>query len=291
MRPMTTDIPAAASAPPDATRIAFSLGDDLWVYDLARKVRTQITTGIQARGPQWTPDGRFIVFSTFTNVAWIPSDGGSAPQPLLRPKASVVRWPTMIHGDGAGMRLAFQELEVGGTGEWDLWSVPVAIASSGLRASDPEPFLKTTYDERQLTFSRDGRWVAYSSTESGGHNEIYVRAFPDDGRRWKISDGGGTLPQFSQDSAALFFQAADRTLMIVPYGISSAGFVPGPPRLWSSQPMIGPTGPRLYSVARGPRVVALVADADSERRSRHVVTLWTNFLDQLGRRPATASRR
>src|SRR5262245_18372632 len=87
-------------------------------------------------------------------------------------------------------------------------------------------------------------------------------------------------------------QAANRTLMIVPYGITSAGFVPGSPRIWSSQPMVGPRGPKVYSVAaHGPRVVALVADPDSESRSRHTMTLWTNFLDQLGHRPTTASRR
>jgi len=288
-----SDAYVGPSLSPDATRIAFSLGDDIWVYDVARKIRTQITKGIQATQPQWTPDGRFLVFSTFTNIAWVPSDGGSAPQPLLPPKASVVRCPTMIHGgDGGGMRLAFMQLEIGRKEGWDVWSVPITSATPGLRASNPEPFLTTTYDERQLTFSRDGRWVAYSSDESGGQNEIYVRAFPDDGRRWKISDGGGTLPQFSQDSATLFFQAANLTLMIVPYGITSAGFVPGSPRSWSSQPMIGPRGPKVYSVAaHDSRVVALVADPDAARWSRHSMTLWTDFLDQPGRRPATASRR
>jgi eukaryotic-like serine/threonine-protein kinase len=277
---------------PDGTRLAYALGDDLWVYDLGRKIRTQVTKGIQAAGPQWTPDGRFLVFSTFDNLAWIPSDGGSAPQLLLPSGHSVVRFPTATVATDGGMRLAFMALELGRGTAWDVWTVSVASDSSGLRAATPEPFLKTSYDERQLGFSIDGRWVAYSSTESGERHEIYVRHFPDDGRRWKISDGGGTLPQWSPDGAALFYQAANRTLMRVPYETTAAGFVPGAPRQWSAQSMVGYRGPKVYSVAGpGPRVAALVADAASEERSQHVVTLWTDFLDQLQRRPAAAGRR
>jgi hypothetical protein len=132
--------------------------------------------------------------------------------------------------------------------------------------------------------------VVYSSTESGERHEIYVRHFPDDGRRWKISDGGGTVPQWSPDGAALFYQAANRTLMRLPYGTTAAGFVPGAPQLWSAQPLVGDRGPKVYSVGPGARVAALVADAASEERSRHVLTLWTDFVDQLQRRPAVAGQ-
>ena len=42
--------------------------------------------------------------------------------------------------------------------------------------SKPFPFLTTEFNERQARFSPDGRWVAYTSDESG-QDEIYVRSF------------------------------------------------------------------------------------------------------------------
>jgi len=280
------------SLSPDGARLAYTLSDDIWTYDVERKLRTQLTKNIQAAGPQWTPDGRFLVFGTFGNLAWMPADGGSAPRPLLAPVPGIVRYPTAIQVVGGAVRLAYMQMEVGRTEGWDVWTVPLVGDGAGLGAGAPQPYLETASDERWLTFASDGRWVAYSSTESGDRHEIYVRAFPDDGRRWQISDGGGTLPQWAPGGGSLFFQAADHTLMQAPFAVTPTGFAPGAPRQWSAQPMVGDRGPRVYSAAsHAPRVVAVVADPASEARSHHVLGLWTDFVDQLRRRPADAGQR
>jgi len=276
---------------PDGNRIAFSLGDDLWVYDLRRKMRTQVTKGIAAAGPVWTPDGRFIVFSTFDNIGWIPSDGGSEPKFLLAPKSSVTRYPTSMYQRANNGRLAFMQFDTGTSHASDLWTVSVRIDPAGLRASEPEPFLRTIFDERHLTFLQDGRWVAYSSTESGSRHEIYVRAFPNDGRRWKISDTGGIVPQWSAQGHHLFFQSLNRLLMVTPYSVTGNAFASGEPHAWSTRPVRESLGPRVYSVSPdGTRVAAVVADASSEARSQHVFTLWTNVLDELRRRSSNQQR-
>jgi serine/threonine-protein kinase len=277
------------SLSPDGRRIAFSVEDDLWVYDIARRMRTQVTKGVAAAGPQWTLDGRFIVFSTFDNIAWIPADGGSEPRPLLPAKRGVVRYPTSIRG-GVDWRVAFMEINVGEGHGWDVWTVPIRVDATGLHASAPEPFLRTSYDERQLSFSSDGRWVAYSSTESGAQHEIYVRAFPDDGRRWKISEGGGTIPLWSS-SDAVFFQAPNRLLMAAPYSVVRGAFTAGEPHAWSSRAILAHTGPGVYSISRQPtRVAALVPDPVAEEQSRHVISLWTNVLNEFARRSALQQR-
>jgi serine/threonine-protein kinase len=100
-----TDAYTGPSLSPDGTRLAYSLRDDLWVYDIARKIRTQVTKGIRAVGPLWTPDGRFIVFSTLDTLAWVPADGGSAPRQLLPPAPAVVRFPTGAEVGGGGLPL------------------------------------------------------------------------------------------------------------------------------------------------------------------------------------------
>src|ERR1700730_2808550 len=93
-----------------------------------------------------------------------------------------------------GKRLAFEKTNLGGVagrsgalGFYDLWTVPVENNGNQLRAGKPEVFLQTPASDTFPAFSRDGRWIAYKSFESGTA-EIYVRAFPDKGRKWQISN-------------------------------------------------------------------------------------------------------
>jgi Tol biopolymer transport system component len=63
----------------------------------------------------------------------------------------------------------------------------------------------------QYRLSPDGRWVAYSSTESG-REEVYVTHFPSGQGRWQVSQNGGTFPAWSGDSTELFYLATDLVL-------------------------------------------------------------------------------
>lgn len=108
-----------------------------------------------------------------------------SPQPLLRTKSTTVQaWSFAPDGKW----LAYFELDRGT--EFHLWAVSLENDGSGLRAGQPEVFLQTSADERHPSFSPDGRWLAYSSTESGGF-QVYVKAFPDKGGKWQISSAGG----------------------------------------------------------------------------------------------------
>jgi serine/threonine-protein kinase len=262
---------------PDGGRIAFMSNEEIWVYDLTRDVRTRVTNGLI---PVWTPDGRFLVFSTLENVWWIRADGGSAPQPLLRPKASVWRLPSSMHQEAAAPRLAFQEFAIGGRDAWDLWSVPIRVDPGSLNASEPELFFGTGADERHLSLSPDGRWASYTSFDAGTP-ATYVRTFPDDGRRWKVSEGGGYRAQWSTARPELFFHDG-RVITSAPYAIASGAFLLGKPRVWSPQLLdsTSPTAPFSVSLD-GRRVVAIVPDLKSEERFRHVITLWTHAVDQF----------
>ena len=67
------------------------------------------------------------------------------------------------------------------------------------------PVAAEPYDEKAVSMSSDGRWVAYESTETG-RDEVYVRPFPDvNGGKWQVSTGGGINPRWSHDGREIFY--------------------------------------------------------------------------------------
>ena len=279
--PGNYEAPALSRA---GTLVAYSSTGDLWVYDVLRDVRTQVTKGLAVTRPKhWTPDDRFIVFSTPEGI-WRVRPDGVNPQLIVPAAPPRVRVASSSANDRHGTRLAFHEVTTGNASQWDLWTILVDRA--GMRVGQPEAFLRTDADERESDLSPDGRWVAYAASETGGRFDIYVRAFPDDGRRWKVSDGGGVYPRWSASRSTLFF-VADGLLMGAPYSVNGVVFTPGKPRVWSRQPLAAEPGPNPfpYSVsADGTRVVAVVPDDASEQYVRRHVTLWVNALTDLRRR-------
>ena len=90
----------------------------------------------------------------------------------------------------------------------DLWVLPM----SGDR--QPFPFLQTEFNEQQAQFSPDGKWITYTSDESGAP-EVYVQTFPASDSKWRVSTDGGGQPRWRRDGRELFYIAADRKLMAV----------------------------------------------------------------------------
>jgi hypothetical protein len=89
-------------------------------------------------------------------------------------------------------------------------------------------YLETKFQEVGNRLSPDSKWMAYGSDESG-HQEVYVQTFPITDRKWPVSRGGGSGPQWRRDGRELFYLAADRKLMAVDVQ-TVPGFSLGVPR-------------------------------------------------------------
>ena len=87
------------------------------------------------------------------------------------------------------------------------------------------PLLESPFDKSHARVSPDGRFVAYSTNESGIY-QIVVQTFPGaNGGKWQISADGGVEPKWRRDGRELYYLALDGKLMSVSIGgpPSSAG--------------------------------------------------------------------
>ena len=157
-----------------------------------------------------------------------------------------------------------------------------------LTAGKPEIFQGTNFGNRGASFSLDGRWLAYSSNESGS-SQVYVRAFPDKGGQWQVSTNGGTAPTFSRNGKdLLYYDIPDDRIMVASYAPKGDSFVAEKPRVWSTQgvalTMTGAVGAQYDLAPDGKRIaVATYAGGSPQQNAGHVIFL-EDFIDELQRK-------
>ena len=216
----------AVALSPDASGVAVSGLDpaknarDIWTVDIKRNVRTRFTFDTaDEMNPLWSYDGREIYFTSRRHgrldLFKKPASGGGAEVEVLA-DAKYNLYPTSVSPDGKFL-LFFTGNALSPTGN-DLWVLPLA------RDAKPKPFVQTEFNETYAAFSPDGRWVAYSSGESG-RAEIYVVPFPGPGGKWQVSQGGGSFPRWRRDSTELFYLSPDGTLMAASVDGRGSSFV------------------------------------------------------------------
>jgi eukaryotic-like serine/threonine-protein kinase len=282
---------------PDGSRLAFSMSgrssqgiwvQDIWVQNLDVGAASRLTSlPGQNDSPIWTADGRNVIFRSVgqpnPGIYSVRADGGGKARRLTDLTTAI--FPTSLSPDGK--RLAIWDFVAGG----DIWTVPVEMERDGPRLGKADLFLRTTSDppivvRSAAAFSPDGRWLAYSSVESG-HIELYVRPFPGPGGKSRISLTGGTHPVFSRNGRELFYlEYRTRKLMVVSYRVMGDAFVPGEPTVWSEKQVHDFGEIYSYDVAPdGKRVaVVLYADGSGELKRSTSLTFLLNFFDELRRR-------
>ena len=188
---------------PDGNRLALSVlrdGNwDIWVYDLERGVATRITFGEgYDADPAWSPDGRWLSFASDREEGMTVyrkrSDGSGQAEKLIAPDVIPNPFPNSWSPDGRWLLVSPT-----GQGGNDLWVIPVGDEG------EAEAYMATAYAEVSGEFSPNGRWIAYSTDESGRF-EVYVGTFPSGGGKWQISDEGGSQPVWSKDGTRLYYR-------------------------------------------------------------------------------------
>ena len=183
----------APALSPDGGRVLIRARDatnwDIWALDTTSGLRTRLTFEQHNEDrPIWYPSGNTITFtsnSSGNSDLYLTSADGSGEAQHLR-ATEMAEYGINWSADGAYLVCVF--MAPGSPG--DVWYLRREEGKDGYEAL---PFIKTEFDELEPVFSPDGRFVAYSSTETG-HYEIYVGTFPEGGGRWQVSHRSRRCP-------------------------------------------------------------------------------------------------
>jgi dipeptidyl aminopeptidase/acylaminoacyl peptidase len=272
---------------PDGKLLAFSVRGDLWVFDPARAVSTQLTRGAGAEYPVWTPDGRAIAFRWGAGgIGWVRADG-SGPAQMIYESKSLIAIPQSFSPDGR--HLAFHEMKEGGSNaNRDIFQLAIDNTTPDRpKAGQPETLVSTDAADADPMISPDGRWLAYISGLSTGYN-VFVRPYGEGseaGGQVQITTTPGRFPLWSRARQEIFYVTTDGRIQVVPYAVNGRTFVPGKPRLWSSTPIDLNAVAYPLDIAPDGRsfVTAVAPDSGAAHENLHV-TFLLNFFDELKRK-------
>jgi eukaryotic-like serine/threonine-protein kinase len=248
---------------PDGREVAASAGENpgsrsLWVKQLDHGPATKIQADA---GPQsWSPDSKFLLASAPGGLVLARSDGSAPPTPLATGHSA----PSFA--------------EISADGKWIVYIEKDDILAMRLGSDTTKLLLVEGSRERTPTLSPDGRWLAYSSEESG-RPEVYVRPFPDTkAAKRQVSVAGGMAPRWSHDGRELFFIDESRHMVAVPVTSAQTLALGDPKQLFDVSPYSSIVS--SFDVARDGRFL-MVRPLGSAASRREEIVLVENFFQEL----------
>ena len=262
---------------PDGDRIAYITSVDrrLHVYDLDLDIPIPLTEG-GFSWPAWSPDGSQLAISRFGAAASrgtyvIAADGSGEPRQISSARGMIASWSV---DNILAMRYGPEP-----TTPWGIWTLPID------GNAEPEPFLETP--AQYPTFSPDGKWIAYSSAETG-RVEVYVRPYPEGTPVYRISANGGFGPLWSPDGKQLMFRPIraeveqdTRPIMVADVAMTPK-FRPSKPRKLVDVPQFGTYPIESYDISPdGDRFVIATTSFDLESQEVTQINIVTNWFEEL----------
>ena len=177
------------------------LGGDLWVFDIARGSRTRLTfdRGEHDSSPVLLPDHRRVLYLKAQSRAIYEKDvTGVGTERLVFKSPGPLIVPWSVTPDGNSVIVSIGD----SPNDFDLASLPLRGGGAPM-ALGARPGAQT-----HAQISPNGRWLAYTSTQSGAP-EIFIESFPVGGTRYQVSTGGGRSERWRADSRELFFRSGN----------------------------------------------------------------------------------
>ena len=262
----------------DGKRVAATITDpktqksDIWALDLERGTSTRLTFDpAEDFGAIWSMDDKRIYFTSSRQGrgdVFRKSSSGTGTDEVVLADEDMSILVSLSADGGTG---AVMTNPVAKKTAWDIGILDVATGKSRV-------FLETPFVELSPAISFDGKWLAYTSSESG-QNEIYVQSLGDDGGKWQISTDGGNRARWSRGDQEIVFQSPDDKLMAVDVKIQPTFTASVPRRLFD--PKLRQVNGMHYDISSdGSR---FLINRSIEQAVVTPVTLVQNWTEGLGK--------
>ena len=227
---------------PDGSKVAVPVSNDtigthdLWICDIERDVRSRVTFDDgEDLSPIWSVDGRDLYFVSNREgiLELYRVTPGETGEPVKIVGSEQTLTPNSLSPDGRWILLSVESNEEGS-------NLALFDLANGVEL---QPFRATRFNEEHGAFSPDGRWVAYTSDESGRF-EIYVTPASDGRRHWQVSTEGGLWPKWIPGTDELLYQDATGRFVVVQVQTGGDEIVIGTPEVLFG----GYVASRLYSL-------------------------------------------
>jgi Tol biopolymer transport system component len=266
----------------DGRRLIFSRigksGTDLWLRDVDGGGEIQFTFEGGAVTPQWSPDAVRIAYTGY----------GQGPPPKLYVRnvkgseaASLVvesRLPNFASSWSPDGRSIVSVRSTDPAKRHDLW---IQRLPDG--AAVPLAF-NTSSNEFHGKVSPDGRWIAYT-TDQSGKDEVWVASFPDGGIPIQVSSGGGSFPQWGAVDEIVYV-SKDKKLMTARVDASNDRIVPALPKALFEVAKVIDVDTFLWPSAYpydvtpdGRRFLIAVSEPDPQTPPVQVIVNWPALLE------------
>jgi serine/threonine protein kinase len=191
---------------PDGKSILYTAiendNNDIWEYDLIRGTSRRLTSDpTEESCVSFFPTGDKFVFNRVLGVSTGTIEVFDLTTGTISDSIGEGLNPVLSH-DG---RYLIYETDV--RGNYDLWYRDLEDKSP------PKVLLKTENREHNAVFSKDDKWFAYISNQSG-EDQIYLRRFPDALNPMQVSVKGGYQPFWNPSGDTLYW-VTDSSLIAV----------------------------------------------------------------------------
>ena len=211
---------------PDGSRIVTVIfnvqrgANELWIIDAKTGAARRIVEEGSAESPVWAPDSSRLVFARALDYTPKLFIRGLRDQDIAEPlPAEYFQLPRDWSRDGrfiAWTNTSFAQLENEMRGE--IWVID-------MRERKPVRLSGRSHHYGSPAFSPDGRWLAFTSNESG-RTEVYIQAFAAGeipklvGESQVVSNRGAICIRWRPDGKELFYLAWDGRVYAVPITLS-----------------------------------------------------------------------
>jgi Tol biopolymer transport system component len=259
---------------PTGERLALTILADgiygIWTTETLSGRPTQIAEN--GRAAVWSPDGKSLAFTRMTEDGIhldVMRADGSARTTIVADKTNKV--PTSWTPDGRS--ILFTRVDPDGVMGEDIYIA--AADGSGMR-----PLLATPKNESAAVVSRDGKWLAFTTSAGAVTGSVAVAPLSDPSRASRVDADPAMMPVWSPAGDELLFLAGvQRTLLTSVTVVDDGGVARlGKPRLVAEQQMGGSIGfglPRYDVLADGQRFVFATAEDSAPRNEIRIILDWT----------------